>query len=112
MNATTYLNSMFGASNAINRLTVMCKAKDFLHSENHFEFKFANSYAKVNGVKVNHVKFIKTDETWKVVFGRIKKVKMFGVSMPEYEVVQEYKDIWENQVKAIFEQTTGFYTSL
>lgn len=112
MNASKYLNSFFGCDNAINRLTVMCKAKDFLYSQVGFEFKFANSYAKVNGVKVNHVKFIKTDETWKIVFGRIKKVKMLGVSIPQYEVVQEYADIWENQVKAMFEQTTGFFTSL
>lgn len=112
MKAQAYLNSMFGCDNAINRLTAMIKAKDFLYSQVGFQFKFANSYAKVNGVKVNHVKFTKTDETWKVVFGRIKNVKMFGISIPQYEVVQEYNDIWENQVKAIFEQTTGFYTSL
>lgn len=112
MNANEMMKHMFNCENPINRLTAMCKAKDFLHSEKHFEFKFANSLAKVNGVKVNHVKFIKTDENWTIVFGRIKKVKMFGVSIPEYEAVQEYNEIWENQVKAIFEQTTGYFTSL
>lgn len=112
MNAIAQLNIFFGCNNALNRLTAMCKAKDFVTIQNGFAFKFALSIAKVNGVKVNHVKFIKTDETWKIVFGRIKNVKMYGVSVPEYEEIQVYSEIWENQVKAIFEQTTGFFTSL
>lgn len=114
MNCEQILGLMFECQNPINRLTAMCKAKHFLYGENHIEFKFANSIAKVNKVKVNHVKFVREQDNavWKVVFGRIKQVKMFGVSMPEYEEVQVLENVNTYQVKEIFEQTTGFYTSL
>lgn len=109
--ANETLNHYFG-QNATGRLTLMIKAKHFLFGDNFVEFKFANSPRKVAGkFKANHVKLVKEGCEVKIIFGRIKNVKMFGVSMPEYEVIATH-EAFENEVNMIFQEETGFLTSL
>jgi hypothetical protein len=86
------------------RLKAMLGARDFLYDKNppSFQFKFPN---KAKG-KPNFVKIIYDvgQDLYDIEFGRIR-----GTS---YKKIKTYSSIYANQLKKLFEKTTGLYLSL
>lgn len=60
---------------------------------------------RFSGVKVNYVKIILNDlDLYEVEFGRIYN--------NTYKVIAEHKDIYNDQLRELFERVTGLRTSL
>lgn len=104
MIAETILEQMGGIRNII----MMTSAKDILDLENGVSFKFSGSK------KVNYVKVILNEmDTYNIEFGKISMKKTdFGIRMPDYKKIKEFDDIYNDQLKGLFEQFTGLYLSL
>lgn len=104
MIAQTILKQIGG----IAKITGMINAKDILDLENGVSFKFSGSK------KVNYVKIVLNGmDTYDLEFGKISMKKTdFGVKMPDYKKVKEFDDIYNDQLKGLFEQFTGLYLSL
>ena len=63
-----------------------------------------NSFAmKLNEKDLYDLEFTKTSN---------KKDPELGFSMPHFEIIAEYKDIYVDQLRSIFEEETGLYLSL
>lgn len=103
MIANTILEQMGG----IRNIVAMTKAKDIMDHNNGVSFKFSGSK------KVNYVKVILNEmDTYDVEFGKISMKKTdFGGRMPEYKTVKELTNVYHDQLKPIFENTTGLYLS-
>ncbi len=104
MIAETILNQMCG----IRNISMMTSAKDFLDLENGVSFKFSGCE------KVNYVKVVLNGmDTYDLEFGKISMKKTdFGVRMPDYKKIKEFSDVYNDQIKGLFERFTGLYLSL
>lgn len=110
--AKTILDQMGG----VGRIQMMTGAKNFLHDKNSVSFDFPN---KGKG-KPNHVKitYVRGRDSYDVEFGRKFTRReeyapgMPKISVPDYKVLKEYRDIYFDQLIELFEKTTGLYLKI
>lgn len=93
--AKTILMQMGGS----NRLNAMIGAKYFAAIENGLSFRFKMSKA-ANYVKIT----LNSLDLYDIEFG-----KVWGKN---FKIVKTVNDVYDDQLKSIFERTTGLYLSL
>jgi len=84
------------------RLKCMIGAKDFSYSsgDTYLSFKFMKGDLGINYLKIR----LNAMDTYDLEFGKIVK--------HNYTVIKTYDDIYCDQLKSIFEETTKLYLSL
>lgn len=112
----TILQQLTQANNPCNRLKAMLGAKDFVHSNNEqtitFKFK-AKSLQGINCLRIT----LNSMDLYDMEFIKIHrspslKQLMAGKTIKEPTVVKEVNGVYADQLKEIFEDTTGLYLSL
>lgn len=86
----------------LGRLKVMIGAKDFLYSseDTYLSFKFMKGNQGINYCNIR----LNGSDLYELTFGKIRG--------HNYTVIKTYDDIYCDQLKSIFESTTGLYLSL
>jgi hypothetical protein len=84
-----------------NRLGAMIGARDFLALDAGLQFKFAGSKT-ANCVKIE----LNDADLYDVAFYKVKRGGL------EFAVVQENSNVYADQLRRLFETTTGLYLSL
>ena len=100
--ANTIIRQMGGAG----RLKAMIGAKDIYALDSGVQFRFMGS-KKANKVKIDYT----PDDLYTMTFikvGRLNK-KTFDIKV---DTVETFEGIYNDQLKPIFEETTGLYLSL
>lgn len=92
--ARTILSQLGGQ----NKLVVMTGANTFVAIPNGLSFKIKNR--KVNYIKIT----LNVNDLYDVVFGKILSGSL--------KVISEFKDIYNDQLKTLFEKETGMYLKL
>lgn len=95
--AMEILNQMGG----MGKIKMMVNGKDFLYGENWIQFKFSGS-KKMNIVKIK----LNSMDLYEVKFYKYYPRKMELVELKNYD------GIYCDQLKELFENTTGLYLSL
>ena len=94
-NPETTLNQMGGKSKIIS----MTGAKDFIKGDNYIAFKYKGSKDS-NYVKIT----LNNKDLYDMEFKKIRGMKV--------KDIKEYKDVYAEDLKPIFEKQTGLYLSL
>jgi ribosomal protein L5 len=104
-------------SGSINRLAIMTGAKAFIESkkEKWISFKIGKNSKKINFVKIT----LNGKDLYDMEFGRtFRKVdpqyKEMGIKVMRYyyKAIKTHNDVYADQMREIFEKTTGLYLSL
>lgn len=82
-----------------NRLKVMIGAKDFsyTHIDSYLAFKFMTGDQGINYLKIT----LNVMDLYDLEFGKIRGHK--------YTIIKRYDDIYFDQLRSLFEQTTKLY---
>ena len=101
--ATTILQQLGG-----NKFIAMTGAKRFYGDENSLSFALIKTpgFAKkgINFVKIT----LMPDDTYKMEFNKI----IWGNGFPTIKPIQEYTDVYWDQLQELFTEATGLYTHL
>jgi hypothetical protein len=83
-----------------NKFIVMTGAKNLAGGDNYLSFKIGKNKTSCNYVKIK----LNGKDLYDVEFGRIRG--------HEYKVLKTYNDVYNDQLRDIFTEYTGLYTSL
>mgnify|MGYP000263801300 CR=1 FL=1 len=95
-----------------NKLKVAIGAKDFFSDDDGNSLVFKIGKGAKN--KINHIKIsLNATDTYDVTFSAIsrKKDKAMGIYLPSSNVVSTHEGIYNDMLKSIVEDETGFYLS-
>lgn len=88
------------ASNNVNRFAMMTGAKDFMSFENGLQFGIAKANDGINKVRIE----LTPADTYTVAFYSIRKSNV--------RVVSSHEGVYAEDLRRVFESTTGLYTTL
>jgi len=88
-----------------NRFIAMTGAKNLLGAEDNLSFKLPANFAKdgINTVVIT----LDASDTYRLKFVKLGRAPKFSITL-----VKEYEGIYCDQLREIFEKTTGLRTSL
>ena len=89
-----------------NKFIAMTGAKNIVSDGNSLNFKLPNNFAK-KGINFVKITLIPTD-TYKMVFSKITWRKY----VPTIKLIQEYTDVYNDQLQELFTEATGLDTHL
>jgi hypothetical protein len=114
MDVNLTLNQLTMSNNGFNRLKVMTGANHFFKDSNSVGFQF-KMCKKANALKIT----LNNMDTYDLLFYKIGKkinkeyasigIKIYDITTKD---IQNYENIYCDQLKEIFEQFTGLYLSL
>jgi len=89
-----------------NKFIAMTGAKNIVSDGNSLNFKLPNNFAK-KGINFVKITLMPTD-TYKMVFSKITWRKY----VPTIKLIQEYTDVYNDQLQELFTEATGLDTHL
>jgi hypothetical protein len=112
MTNQTIANTTIQQLGGTGRLSAMINAKNFTYDKDGtLTFSFSGC-KKINQVTIE----LNSKDLYNITFtkytaGRMNN-KTFEYKEPTWKAVKEYEDIYNDQLKSVFEETTGLYLSL